>query len=352
VLAQAMREQEHLNAMLLAERDESRRVKEQARADADTHERRIRELSSDLATATSRLHLLEEQVLVAAREKREAELKAASLSNEIDQARTALADEWGDHMTAQERLAAAVEEKNLLEKSLHPAGDGGPVAALPAIITRTSSLPVSMPPAPLAFAIGQTPAGKVPRATLVEDLFEDDEPAHGEDEEEPVVTIVRETDPEVTIPLPPVFADSDVPEDTIEWVGEPGPAAGDAGESADHEAVRAEEEDVPGEGDVPEEEDETEEEDVPEEDGEESGTSGVPTQSPYSISPMGFSFNRTQWLDLLKWAHHSGALSQDQRLQIIRMGRLIQQGRRLTHKQDEQVREMIGLAHSLGYRFS
>jgi hypothetical protein len=44
-------------------------------------------------------------------------------------------------------------------------------------------------------------------------------------------------------------------------------------------------------------------------------------------------------------------LSQDQRLQIIRMGRLIQRGRRLTHKQDEQVREMIGLAHSLGYRF-
>jgi len=67
---------------------------------------------------------------------------------------------------------------------------------------------------------------------------------------------------------------------------------------------------------------------------------------------QGIAFDRAQWFDLLKWAHHSGALSQEQRLQIVRMGRLIQNGRRLTHKQDEQVREMIGLVQSLGYRFT
>jgi hypothetical protein len=34
------------------------------------------------------------------------------------------------------------------------------------------------------------------------------------------------------------------------------------------------------------------------------------------------------------------------------MGRLIQRGRRLTQKQDEQVREMLVLVQSLGYRFA
>jgi hypothetical protein len=68
--------------------------------------------------------------------------------------------------------------------------------------------------------------------------------------------------------------------------------------------------------------------------------------------PYGISINRAQWLDLLKWAHHAGTLSQEQRMQIVRMGRLIQKGRRLTHKQEEQVREMLSLVHSQGYRFS
>jgi hypothetical protein len=71
-----------------------------------------------------------------------------------------------------------------------------------------------------------------------------------------------------------------------------------------------------------------------------------------SPSGYGISFNRQQWLDLLKWSHRSGVLSQEQRMQIVRMGRLIQQGRRLTKKQDEQIREMIVLVQTLGYRFS
>ncbi|MEI7857658.1 MAG: hypothetical protein WCH85_09165, partial [Methanomicrobiales archaeon] len=68
-------------------------------------------------------------------------------------------------------------------------------------------------------------------------------------------------------------------------------------------------------------------------------------------SGYGISFNRRQWLDLLKWSHHSGALSQEQRMQIVRMGRLIQNGRKLTTKQNDQVREMIVLVQTLGYRF-
>jgi hypothetical protein len=38
-------------------------------------------------------------------------------------------------------------------------------------------------------------------------------------------------------------------------------------------------------------------------------------------------------------------------MQIVRMGRLIQKGRKLTQKQDEQVREMMVLVQTLGYRF-
>jgi len=63
-----------------------------------------------------------------------------------------------------------------------------------------------------------------------------------------------------------------------------------------------------------------------------------------------FSFNRRQWLGLIKWARHSESLSHDQRLQIIRMGRLIQKNRRLTKEQEEQVGEMIALVQALGYK--
>jgi hypothetical protein len=61
-------------------------------------------------------------------------------------------------------------------------------------------------------------------------------------------------------------------------------------------------------------------------------------------------FNRAQWLDLLRWSHHCEGLTQDQRMQIIKMGRLIQKGRKLTNNQEEQVREMIALVQKLGYR--
>ncbi len=39
-------------------------------------------------------------------------------------------------------------------------------------------------------------------------------------------------------------------------------------------------------------------------------------------------------------------------MQIVRMGRLIQKGRKLTRRQDEQVREMMVLVQTLGYHFT
>ena len=61
-------------------------------------------------------------------------------------------------------------------------------------------------------------------------------------------------------------------------------------------------------------------------------------------------FTSNQWLDLLKWAHHSEALSEDQRLRIIRMGRLIQKDRKLTKSQQDQVREILSLVNALGFK--
>ncbi len=61
-----------------------------------------------------------------------------------------------------------------------------------------------------------------------------------------------------------------------------------------------------------------------------------------------FTFDRRQWFELIKWARHSGTLSHDQRIQIVRMGRLIQKNRKLTKKQEDQVNEMIALVEVSG----
>ena len=75
----------------------------------------------------------------------------------------------------------------------------------------------------------------------------------------------------------------------------------------------------------------------------------TPGESGRKVPPSDISFTGSQWLDLLKWAHHSGALTQDQRQKIVRMGRLIQKDRKLTKRQQDQVREILSLVHSLGY---
>ena len=65
-----------------------------------------------LETTRKQKELLEEQVSSLNWEKLLAEKAAEDLTAEIGQARTALADEWEDHMTDHERLLAAVEKKH------------------------------------------------------------------------------------------------------------------------------------------------------------------------------------------------------------------------------------------------
>jgi hypothetical protein len=152
----------------------------------------------------------------------------------------------------------------------------------------------------------------------VEDLFEDDENDGGKSAaDHPLVSIIQEpaTEP-VRDVLPDLIPDrSDNADSFFEEAESSGPDTGDTGD-----------------------EDEMDDEDSSHDSGDMAPASG-----------QNIAFNRTQWLDLLKWSHHCEGLTQDQRMQIVRMGRLIQKGRRLTRKQEEQVLEMVALVQRLGY---
>jgi DNA-binding response OmpR family regulator len=280
----------------------------------------IQKLTSELDSSQTLRKELEEQVAILAREKHLAEEKSSSLSDEIDQARTALADEWEDHMNAQERLVAAVSEKQKLEQSLQRSGDlDAEKSKKRALIIKGPDFPMEIGKRPqsLTAVPDATPsASPVPRITNVEDLFEED------DDHSDVET-------------------GDVP--SVSIIHEPSVNVGEENEPAGTEfstSLSDSEKELQGPDD-----DEGTDEEV------EDMQSVSPGGSVDGIPP-GIAFNRAQWFDLLKWAHHSGTLSQEQRMQIVRMGRLIQKGRKLTHKQAEQVKEMITLVQSQGYRFS
>ena len=287
----------------------------------------VRELSAELESSRAISRDLEEQVATLSREKQLVEEKMSRLSDEIDQARVALADEWEGHMNAQERLDVAVHEKQNLEESLQGSGD------LESEKAKKRSLIVKGPDLPrIAGTPGQSlnvyhgPGGaepQVPHITNVEDLFEEDEPVNKPGPEDlPAVSIIHEpsSDDETGNGTPDTFS-------TLS----PEPESGD--EEPEYE---------PDEDDGIEDEDEIADDDQ-----------STPDSGEYGAGiPPGIAFNRAQWYDILKWAHHSGTLSQEQRMQIVRMGRLIQKGRKLTRSQEAQVREMIALVQEQGYRFS
>jgi hypothetical protein len=86
--------------------------------------------------------------------------------------------------------------------------------------------------------------------------------------------------------------------------------------------------------------------------GNEAGSRRQPgeIQETAKVVPGGdISLTRSQWLDLLKWARHSETISEDERLRIVRMGRLVQRDGKLGKKQQDQVREILSSAYALGY---
>ena len=281
----------------------------------------IRKLKEDFEQIIGLQRTLEDQVTALKRDKLQAEEKAASLAAEIDQARAALADEWEDHMTDQERLAAVVEQKQHLEDSAHPTGETEPAKAKRrALIMKGPEMPAEIRAGPHALAnVNPLPVHEheVIPITSVEDLFEDDAP------------VVKKSTVEPAPPIPLGPAVSDEPDTFFDAP----PKNAEDGESGP-------------EGDQPFPGDEDEEFDDDEEDAGE-----IPEDTEDTLpANADTAFNRAQWLGLLKWSHHCDALPHDQRMQIVRMGRLIQKGRVLTKKQEEQILEIVAVAQRLGYR--
>lgn len=343
-LARESRERESLAAALVneeqvrrdteAERGNLRGLLASAESEGNTRESALSdticELKAELDSSLALRRELEAKVQALVQEKQVAEEKAASLDREIEQARSALADEWEGHVDAQERLVAAAGTRPYTGTSPAELGElDSEKARKRALIVKGPELPVTIGKHPLslspaqAFDPAQAPA---PRIRNVEDLFEEEPEAEKEPETLPAVSIVQEVaydDQQEDRGFSDITAtDSQVP---------------------DYEP----DEELPDEEESDEEEESDDEEISADDETEIASDDDTRISSP---SPE-ISFSRAQWYDLLKWAHHSGTLTQEQRMQIVRMGRLIQKGRRLTNKQVEQVKEMLILVQAQGYRF-
>jgi DNA-binding response OmpR family regulator len=75
-----------------------------------------------------------------------------------------------------------------------------------------------------------------------------------------------------------------------------------------------------------------------------------------SAGPPGdWTVNRNLWFDMIKWVHHTDAISPDQRKELLdslmKTSRLVQQGRHLTCRQEEIMRTLLVHLQALGYRF-
>jgi len=324
--ALAKEEQEHRTAEsererllgLLASAEATGKTREAALSDT------IRELNAELDRTHAAVRERDAQVASLSREKEAAEKKVVSLESEIDHARSALADEWESHMDAKERLVASSAAAgsprfgSLQEKELE-----FEKAKKRELIVKGPDLPISIGKQPQSLSPVKIPGAATlsePQIKNVEDLFEDEPEEKGGAEELPKVSIIREVAGEVG--------------DEDQYPAMPMPPGDDAGYDENEEETSLEQ--TPDDEDLPDDDEMT------------TVSAGHSGSIPFS----GISFNRAQWFDLLKWAHHSGTLTQEQRMQIVKMGRLIQKGRKLTRKQEDQVTEMLALVQAQGYRFT
>jgi chromosome segregation ATPase len=283
----------------------------------------IRELNAEIDLTRATVRELKDQVASLSREKQVAEETVTRLESEIDHARSALADEWESHMDAQERLVASSGAGSPRFSSRQEKELESEKAKKRELVVKGPDLPVSIgkqPQSLSAVKISGTATPPEPQIKNVEDLFED-EPEETVEEELPEVSIIQE-----------VAGGTEEVEDEAPAMPLPGDDTGYDDVDEDEGPTEQTEEGV----------------DLPDDD----EMAAAPTGHGASFPLSGIAFNRAQWYDLLKWAHHSGTLTQEQRMQIVKMGRLIQKGRKLTRKQDEQVKEMLALVQAQGYRFS
>jgi DNA-binding response OmpR family regulator len=86
---------------------------------------------------------------------------------------------------------------------------------------------------------------------------------------------------------------------------------------------------------------------------QETGTASPSVPSRVPVPDMAIS--RDRWLDITKWAHHTDAVTEEQRkdliASLIRLSKLVQKGRHLTNRQEQEIRALVARVQSLGYRF-
>jgi DNA-binding response OmpR family regulator/predicted nucleic acid-binding Zn-ribbon protein len=317
-------EAEKAAADLTAERRMHEDTKRQVRSleeqvSALHHDKAEAEKAAADLTAERRMHedtkrqarSLEEQVSALHREKAEAEKAAADLTAEIDQARGALVDEGEDSMMHHDRLMEATKNIPRPVPASYPGvRKEAEIIKKRSLIVKVPNIPSQVRPLPRSMVAIDPVKEHEPISSQiksVEDLYEDDEKDGENQNDTPRVSIVQESNTE---PVQDVLPDS-IPS-----------------HSADHDSFFEDNGHSADTGD----EDETN-------DNDEAYGSG-----------QNIVFDRTAWLNLLKWSHHCDALEPEQRMHIVRLGRLIQKGRKLTKNQEEQVLELITLVKSLGYR--
>ncbi|MCU0630632.1 MAG: hypothetical protein MUF37_05740, partial [Methanoregulaceae archaeon] len=324
------------------------------------HASSISQMKEELQAARRQVESLEAGIGKIASEKSLTEQEVRTLSAELERLKTTLADERKSHQAIEERHANAAKERHLVQQPLF-SPDEVPARKehLDLVVPEEPHFPTTITPVSPPVITGAMPGSIQPPASQKE-------PVSGEPSGEisrvfsgviPQVTGSSDADSIFTEPEP------------VEKDVEPAPAAITVKKSEEEKSFR---ESLPGQRSAPNDTKmqpashidvtpeqknvekhehgtrvKTEPPDVEEVPGGQPGK--TPGAAGVTVPTVDISFNSTKWLDLLKWAHHTDALSKEQRLKIVRMGRLIQKDRKLTKNQQEQVREILSMATSLGY---
>ena len=351
----AVRQQEDFkNQARLANEEMERSNKDQASS--------ISQITEDLHAARLQVQSLEAGISKIASEKSLTEQEVRTLNAELERLETTLVNERKSHQAIEEGHANAAKERHLVQQPLISPDEVPPRKEhLDLVVPEephfpTTVIPVSppvvtgvipgsiQPPASQKEQVSRESSGEitrvfsgiipqVARSSDADSIFTEPEPVAKNVEPAPAAIIGKKSEEEKTS-----FRES--------LPGQPYAPYDKKMQPASHIDVTPEQKTV--EKQVRGTQVKTEHpdgEDAPGgQPGETPGAAGV------TVPTIDISFNSTKWLDLLKWAHHTDALSKEQRLKIVRMGRLIQKDRKLTKNQQEQVREILSMADSLGYQ--
>jgi CheY-like chemotaxis protein len=94
---------------------------------------------------------------------------------------------------------------------------------------------------------------------------------------------------------------------------------------------------------------------VPENPVPETGGAATTPSLASTRQPADWAVNRNLWFDMIKWVHHTTSVPEEQRKSLLsdlmKMSRLVQQGRHLTTRQETDMRSLLARMKALGYRF-